>query len=110
MVIDTDVTPPSLPAYKRRAFVLLGHELASNPLLHAFPRRRRGRLLVRLRRLDTGRTRLPVGDNGVGFARGHPDPAISVSGGLADLLEGELRHVNTTTWRTMAQVVFPISH
>ena len=55
VVLDTDVVPLSLPAYRCRALVLLGSELVMNALLYAFHGRRMGHVSLRLQRLGAMR-------------------------------------------------------
>jgi hypothetical protein len=106
--INTDVAPLSLPAYRRRALVLLGHELVTNALLHAFHGRSAGQIALRLERLEGGRAILQVCDDGIGFTFGCPDAMINIAGGLADLLQAEIWYFRTKTWNTVAEVIFPV--
>ena len=107
IVLDTDVMPLGMPAYKRRALVLLGHELVANALTHAFDGRSVGHLSIRLHRVGAGYARLQVEDDGVGFTPGCPRPDASVAGGLAELLEGDLRYIARRGSGSMPEVVFP---
>lgn len=106
--IDTHVTPLSLPAYRRRALVLLGNELIANALTHAFDGRTIGHLSLRLDRVSATHARLLVCDDGVGFSHARPDPAASVAGGLADLLQGEIRYLDPMGGGMAVQLVFPV--
>jgi signal transduction histidine kinase len=109
VAISTDVARVSLPAYKRRALVLCVSELTINALVHAFdPASSRGRVDVSLRVLDRDRACLRVADNGTGFRCGKPDPARSVAGGLAGLIEADLVYYGTWGWTTTAELIFPI--
>ena len=108
VVLDTDVMPLSLPAYKGRALVLIGNELIANALTHAFAGRSIGHLSLRLQRLGANRARLQVCDDGIGLTHGRPNPATSVAGGLADLLDGGIRYPDPVCRGTMAELVFPI--
>ena len=105
IALDTDVTPLSLPAYRRRALVLLGHELVVTALTHGFEGRSTGRLTLRLQRLGAFRACLQLCDDGIGFTHGVPNPAVSVAGGLADLLEGEIRYFSARG--VTVELVFP---
>jgi two-component sensor histidine kinase len=106
--INTHVTPLSLPAYRRRALVLLGNELVANSLTHAFDGRNIGHLSLRLDRVSATHARLLVCDDGVGFSQAHPNPAASVAGGLADLLQGEIRYLNPMGGGMAVKLMFPI--
>jgi two-component sensor histidine kinase len=57
---------------------LIINELVMNSLEHAFPEARRGEIAVRLERLEEGRLRLEIADNGVGLPPGF-DPRRSAS-------------------------------
>jgi hypothetical protein len=105
--LETDVEPLSLCAYRRRALVLLGSELVTNALLHAFAGRVGGRILLRLGRHAGGLAILSCEDDGVGLTGERPDAARSVAGALADLLEGDIVHRDALGRGTIAEVVFP---
>jgi two-component sensor histidine kinase len=96
----------SLPAYARRALVLLTAELVCNAMLHAFTGRCHGLIEVECTAPVPGRVRLAVSDDGHGF----PDiPCIarcSVSAGLADLLNADLQYARTGDGITVAAIEF----
>ena len=109
ITLHTDIAPVSLPAYKRRALALLGHELLSNALAHAFQGRATGRLSLRLALVSPATMRLDVADDGIGFRHGVPDPVTSIAGALTDLLEGELYYLHHGAPGTRAVATFPLT-
>jgi two-component sensor histidine kinase len=110
VIVRTVVERLSLPPYKRRALVLCASELMINALTHAFPDGAQdGRIVVSLRLLDDRRACLRVADNGAGFGSRRPDPAVSVAGGLAGLVEADLTYHRTADCTTVAEVVFPVA-
>ena len=109
VVLDTEVASLTLPAYRRRALVLLGSELVTNALTHAFRGRSVGHVSLCLWRVGTDRLRLRVGDDGVGYARGRPVPGRSIAGALTDLLAGDITYIAQPGGGSMAEVLFPIS-
>ncbi len=96
----------TLPAFKRRALVLVVSELLTNALIHGFRWRRGGAIEVSLLPDAPGVQRLRVTDDGIGFAVGQPNLDCGVAAGLAGVLEGKLvyeRIGNLTT----ADIAFP---
>lgn len=108
VVLETDVALLGLAAYQRRALVLLGHELVTNALLHAFEGRDHGRISLRLERVGVGFARLLVADDGIGFVCGRPRRATSIAGDLADLLEGEIQYCSSAGQGTSAELIFSL--
>ena len=110
-VVDrTDIERVSLPAYKRRALVLCASELLINALTHAFGASSTNACVeLSLRRLNSKRICLRIADNGIGFLAGSPKPWSSIAGGLAELLESNLRYRRTGEWMTVADVTFPLA-
>ena len=108
VALETEVASLGLPAYKRRALVLLGHELVANALLHAFAGRAVGRISLRLGRVADGLAHLVVADDGIGFRGKPPCPARSTAGGLSELLEGDLHYRSSDGWGASAEVIFPV--
>lgn len=100
------IEPVALAGYRRRALVLVTHELIANLLLHSFPNRKHGRARISLVRHGARSARLRVADDGVGFSDRMPGPC-GVGAGLADLLEGALTYDRTGGW-TVAEIVFPM--
>lgn len=108
VVLETDVMSLSLPAYRRRALVLLASDLVTNALTHAFHGRCTGRVLLRLQRSGGDHARLQVSDDGIGYAKSRPDSARNIAGALTDLLGGEIGYCDPPGWGATAEIVFPI--
>jgi signal transduction histidine kinase len=108
VMLDIDVATVSLAAYRRRALVLLVHNLIANALLHAFEGREIGCISLRLERMNREQARLVVGDDGIGFVNGHSNPATSVAGSLSDLLEAEIEYSSPAGRGTQAAILFPL--
>jgi two-component sensor histidine kinase len=80
-------------------------------LTHAFGHTPQdGRIEVSFRQLDDKRACLRVADNGSGFGACRPNTATSIAGGLAVLVEADLRYRRVADWTTVAEIVFPIEH
>lgn len=107
ITVSTSVEHVSLPAYRRRALVLLAAELTANALLHAFAGRARGRIDVRLTSFGPALACLRVADDGISFAHGSPKLPCAVAAGLAGLLEADLVYDRSGGW-TVARIVFPV--
>jgi two-component sensor histidine kinase len=72
-------------------------ELLSNIFKHAFPENRPGQIWISLQKQASGRIRLTVADDGVGFnSEEHRDSSLGLRliQALADKLRGELSFVN----------------
>jgi hypothetical protein len=108
VALRTEIERVALPAWQRRALVVLASELLANALLHGFRSRPWGRVELTLRVAAPGQAWMRVRDDGIGCVAGRPDPATSVAGGLAALLAGELHIASTRDWPTSAEVVFPL--
>jgi two-component sensor histidine kinase len=105
--LKTDLMRLSLPAYKRRALVLVASELVINALKHAFPDRQSGRIAVALGRVDAATVRLAVEDDGRGFALLRPGTGLAIVGGLAGLLEADLVYRRSALGGTAAEFQLP---
>ena len=97
--IETDVENLQVPVDKLAPVALVLNELISNGLKHAFPEGRRGRMLIRLRKVveDDGTicVDLKIADNGVGLPEDFEleDPAyigLKVLVGLVHQLDGRI--------------------
>ncbi|MEW5772429.1 MAG: PAS domain S-box protein [Thermodesulfobacteriota bacterium] len=75
---------------KALPFGMLLNELLTNTFKHAFPDGRPGRVSVGLYRLDDGRARLTVADDGVGYDDGVVECGLGVGMGLIHGLAGQL--------------------
>ena len=109
VVLETEIMPTSLPAYQRRALVLLVAELVTNTLTHAFSGRPTAHISLRLWISGGGKAHLLVRDDGTGLKHSQPNPAVSVAGALADLLEGELHYAQRPCGGIDVQLTFPIA-
>jgi PAS domain S-box-containing protein len=69
--VDLDVEPVAVSAAKAAPLALLINELVGNAFKHAYPDRRRGRVLVQVTRPD-GDLRIVVEDDGIGMDRTTP--------------------------------------
>ena len=98
--------PLMLPAYQRRALVLLMCELVMNSLLHAFHGRTTGRILVELSQVGAAHARLRVLDDGVWADRTINSDCGAVSRDLADLLGSDLTYLRAARHWTIAEVDF----
>lgn len=92
--IEISTQPVVLPEPAAAAMAMIAQELVANALAHAFPEGRAGVVRIDLERLDAGRARLSIADDGVGY-----DPATAAErrrlglwlvGGLADQVKGVL--------------------
>jgi signal transduction histidine kinase len=107
IAVSTSIEDVSLPAYKRRALVLVAAELMTNALLHAFAGRVSGRIEIGLTSLGPALAYLRVADDGIGFAHGPPNLTCGVAAGLAGLLEADLVYDRSGGW-TVAWIVFAL--
>lgn len=80
----------TLPAYRMRALVLLGNELVSNALLHAFDGSSDGTIAVSLTSGAWGQMSLVVEDDGFGPQPDCQGPGCSIVAGLAGVLGGQV--------------------
>jgi two-component sensor histidine kinase len=96
-----------LPAYKRRALVLVAAALVSNALLHAFPGCRAGAIEVKLTAGQAMSACLRVTDTGIGVAGTSANLDYGVAALLANLLEADLAY-DRKDGRTIAEIVFPL--
>jgi two-component sensor histidine kinase len=103
--VCTAIDPVVLAEFKRRALVLLGSELVTNALTHAFNGRTGGRIHVTLQALTGGNARLIVADDGCGMKEHGMQPR-SIAHDLADLLASDLDRRAGPNGGTCAQVVF----
>jgi two-component sensor histidine kinase len=101
----TAIDPVVLSEFKRRALVLLGSELVTNALMHAFHGRARGTISVTLQAVTGGYARLIVADDGCGMKQ-HAAQARPIVHDLADLLESDLDRRAGPNGGTYVQVVF----
>jgi two-component sensor histidine kinase len=108
--LHTDIERVALPAYQRRALVLVASELVMNALLHAFKRRPEGRLTVELHRLGLQYARLRVVDDGIGCHSGLGNDLCGVAAGLADLLGSILIGRSNYPHGTIAEITFPLNN
>ena len=107
--IVTVIEPVTMPAYRRRALVLLAVELVMNALLHAFAGRPGGLIKVALQKLDERHAFLQVSDDGTGIGeRIDPDPG-SVACGLARVLDAPLVYWRGLASPTIAEIAFRTS-
>lgn len=112
IALKVDCDPLSLPVDKAISCGLILNELITNALKHAYPGGGGGPLCVKLQRLERGRARLTVCDEGVGMAEERPAKAGKGSLGLqivhtlTDQLEGSL--AITRDGGTAVTVEFPV--
>lgn len=93
VTIEIKAEPVVLPEQAAAAVAMIVQELVANALTHAFPDGRAGMVRVGLKRLEDGRARLVVADDGVGYDPVAADPrrlGLWLIGGLADQVKGEL--------------------
>jgi two-component sensor histidine kinase len=110
VTFESHADPLALPAYAHRAVILLATELVANCLLHAFSRRRTGRITLDLRVLSMTEACLSVTDDGDTLfhqASRRLRARRSVGDDLADLLQAELTYRPAATGGTVATIVFP---
>jgi two-component sensor histidine kinase len=100
----------ALPAYQRRALVLVTSELVMNALLHAFRRRPEGRLIVELRLVSSRYARLRVSDDGLGCLTGPGNDPCGIAAGLADLLGSTLVRRSNYPCGTIAEITFALNN
>jgi two-component sensor histidine kinase len=103
----TAIEQLSLPAFKRRALVLLACDLLVGALRHGRARQAGGRIGVTLHRGEDGRAGLDIIGDGLnlpGHGEARPDETLC---DLAALLEGELVHHVAADGRLFAKVAFP---
>jgi PAS domain S-box-containing protein len=109
--LELAIEDVALPVDKAIPCGLVLNELITNALKHAFPGDRRGTIWIELARLEDGRVRLAVKDDGVGMPA-ELDSSKSASLGLqliailAEQLEGAL--VVSKDDRTTFEVSFPL--
>lgn len=106
--VETDIDEVSLEGTKRRALVLLAHELVANAILHAFADRCRGRVIVSLRMISRDVALLCVKDDGIGIC----NDAINASGiaaGLVAVLKADIYYGRTPSGFTRIETVFKIA-
>jgi hypothetical protein len=105
--IETDIGEVSLPRPRRRALVLLTHELIVNAILHAFAGHRRGRIIVTLRRISPCVAVLCVMDDGIGIRNDAID-AGGIAAGLATVLASDLYYGRTLAGLTKIEAIFEL--
>ncbi len=106
IALETDIEWVELRGYQRRALVLAATELVINALLHGFPGRTGGRIVVSMTSHGFGRACLRVADDGVGLVAGRPNLDNGIAAALADLLEADLTYNRIDGWTTAA-IMFP---
>jgi two-component sensor histidine kinase len=87
--------------------VLAASELTANAMLHAYPGRQVGRMVVSLTAFGPTHACLRVAHNGAGFGTGRPDLRSGIAAALAGVLEAELTYERTASW-TLAEIMFPV--
>jgi two-component sensor histidine kinase len=105
--METDISEVKLSRPRRRALVLLAHELVANAILHAFTGRRRGRIVVTLRRISPAAAVLCVMDDGIGIDN-HDDNACGIATRLTTFLSSELYHRRTPSSLTSVEAIFKV--
>jgi two-component sensor histidine kinase len=96
VTIEIKAKPVALPEQAAAAVVMIVQDLIANALIQAFPDGRAGTVRVGLKRLEDGRVRLLVADDGLGYdpvAAGPQRLGLWLIGGLADQVKGELDHL-----------------
>jgi hypothetical protein len=106
VLLSTKLERLALPAFKRRALVLLCSELLVNALRHAFESQTEGLITVTLSSVDGHHGRLVVADNGRGVAKVSTRPGSGIAFDLALLLEGDIRYRELVGSGTMVEVTF----
>jgi two-component sensor histidine kinase len=85
---------------------LVVNEIMTNALKHAFPDRRRGRILVRLHRADAVNL-LTIADDGIGIAANHVNhTGFKLIGLLSQAIKGSLRCEPNPTSGTLFELAF----
>ena len=110
IVLHVDCDPLSLPVDKAISCGLILNELITNALKHAYPNGA-GPLHVELRRLEGGRAKLTVRDEGVGMAEqrsksGKGSLGLQIVNTLTDQLDGSLEIIHRGG--TSVTVEFPV--
>jgi len=67
IALNFEIDDIEIDADKATPFALLLNELLTNAMKYAFDTRQHGRIEVRLQKLSTGRVRLEVSDDGIGY-------------------------------------------
>ena len=109
IVLDCNIERVALPPDERRALVLLTHELVANALLHAFDGRRRGWIVVRLRRVCSDSIHLCVEDDGIGLPVEGPNQS-GVAYMLAHRLGAAISYTRSAAGLTCVDVVLEPDH
>jgi two-component sensor histidine kinase len=108
VVIELAAEPVILPEQSAAALAVITQELVANALAHAFPDGRAGAVRIELARLEAGRARLSVADDGAGYDAAATDPrrlGLWLIGGLADQVKGVL--TTTTGAGVQVRLEFP---
>ena len=108
VTIATRIAPLSLPAFKRRALVLLAIELVSSALMHAFHGLHARHIEIGLQPAAASFSRLVVKHNGVGTTCAIPHAGRQISNDLARLLEAEIVYDVAGISGVAAEIVFPV--
>jgi len=98
----------ALPAYRRRALVLMAVELVANAIRHGFAGRKSGRITVTLRQEERSLARLGVTDDGCGIPAG--TRIVGIAADLAAVFGPELVCRGVRSGGTSVEVVFPAHH
>lgn len=104
--LRTEIDTVVLSEFKRRALVLLGSELVTNALMHAFDGQTGGEISVMLEALTGGHARLVVVDDGCGVKEHSIQARHPIVHDLADLLESDLDRRACPNGGTCVQLVF----
>ncbi len=107
--LHLDLASADVPAAKAAPLALLLNELIGNAVKHAFPGDRRGRLTIRIGRVERA-LQIIVADDGIGLHH-IPAPEGSFGKTLIDMLARQLK--GQLTWRDMepgtrAEILMPV--
>ncbi len=107
--LHLDLASFNMPASKAAPLALLLNELIGNAVKHAFPDGRRGRLTIRVERVER-KLKILVEDDGIGIHHA-PVPEGSFGKTLIDMLVRQLK--GQLTWRDMepgtrAEILMPV--
>jgi two-component sensor histidine kinase len=109
--VAIDAEPIELPVHRAIPCGLILNELLSNAFKYGFPNGRRGKILVKFARLESGMLLLSCGDDGVGIPEGfdwqNPKSlGLRIIGILTRQIDGELT-LDRSQGGTLLELRFP---
>ena len=111
--LDLDIQPVEMPLEKALPLGLIVNELLTNALLHAFPGESRGSMSVQFVKMEDGRLRLLVADDGRGIPchlewRTPRSLGLALVNGLAEQLGADL-HLDCQSGTSFTITLPPLS-